>query len=440
MATHLDSSSWQPRIDIREFHYPNGLTLLVVPEHRLPIVSFQVHYGVGARHERQGITGISHLFEHLMFRGSKELGPEEFSRVIQAKGGEVNAFTSTDNTSYFENLPAEHLELAIRLEAERLQHLSLTEDNFAAEREVVRSERKLRTVDSPFGLPLEQLYSLAYTHHPYQWMVIGRDRDLQTLTLADCLEYHRLHYTAANIVITVAGDVDPETARTLVEKYFGSLPASPRPPDTATPEPPQRGERRAVYKKVSQVEAFLAGFHIPPLKDPDIYAILLLSGVLGMGKASRFHQRFVRPGKAIEIDVESTPPPFTSQDPGLLLILGVAAPGQDLAALEQETWEEIDQIRTRGVSPEELARVKKLYKSQFVRVMANNFYRGLLAGLFRVKTGETDLVNQILENYARVTPTDLQAVARRYLSPDNRSVVIIQPVSQEENAALGEVC
>ncbi len=440
MTPSLDPSTWQPTIDIQEYHFPNGLTLLVVPERRLPIVSFQVHYGVGARHERQGITGISHLFEHMMFRGSKELGPEEFSRIIQAKGGEVNAFTSTDNTSYFENLPAEHLELAVRLEAERLQNLRLTEENFSAEREVVRSERKLRTVDSPFGLPLEQLYSLAYTQHPYKWMVIGRDSDLRRLTLADCQEYYRWHYTPGNIVVTVAGDVDPEAARTLVDKYFGGIPSAPREPYAATPELPQRGERRAIYKKVSQVEAFLAGFHIPALADPEIYSVLTLTAVLGLGKASRFYQRFVRPGKAIEMDVEASPPPFTAQDPGLLLILGVATPGQPLAELEAETWEEIDQIKTQGVEPAELARVKKLLKSQFVRVMANNFYRGLLAGLFRVKTGETAAVNRILESYAAVTPEAVQQAARRYLSEDNRSVVIVQPVSQEENAALGEVC
>lgn len=439
MAKALDPENWNPQIEIKEYSFDNGLTLLVIPEHRLPIVSFQVHYAVGSRNERQGITGISHLFEHMMFRGSKELGPEEFSRIIQAKGGEVNAFTSQDNTSYFENLPAEHLELAIRLEAERLLHLDLTQDSFAAELQVVRSERKLRSVDSPFGLPVEMLFATAYTQHSYHWPIIGWDSDLQALTLEDCLAFHRTYYNPANIVIVVSGKVEPENARALVDQYFGSIPPSVSPPPVRAQEPPQRGERRVIYKKVSQVEAFLAGFHAPAMKDEDLYPLLLLGNILGGGKASRAYQKFIRPGKAIELDIDFNPPPFASQDPGLLVITGVAIPGSPLPELEAAVWQEIDRIKEEGVTTEELSRAKKLMRSQSVRVLANNFYRGLLAGMSYLKLGETSSINRILEYYNRVTLEDIQQVARRYLHEDNRSVVIIQPITEEENAALGPV-
>ncbi|MGQ9921760.1 MAG: M16 family metallopeptidase [Desulfobacca sp.] len=439
MTDRLDPKNWSPAIAVHEYQLANGLKLLVLPDGSLPIASFQVHYGVGSRNERQGITGISHLFEHMMFRGSKELGPEEFSRIIQAKGGEVNAFTTQDTTSYFENIPAEHLELVVRLEADRLKNLDLTPESFASEREVVRSERKLRAVDSPFGLPLELLFATAFTQHSYQWPVIGWDADLVAMTHADCLEYFRTYYNPANMVIVVAGAVVPERAKDLVEKYFGDIPGQ-EPPLVHTVEPPQRGERRAIFKKVSQVEAFLAGFHVPGLGDPEIYPIMLLAAALGMGKASRCYQKFVRPGRAIEVEVDLSPPPFTNQDPGLLVILGVASPGQPLAALETAVWEEIEMIKTKGLEEAELARVKKLLRSQTVRVLANNFYRGLLAGLLYLKTGRFDGINDLLANYERVTLDQVQAAARTYLSPDNRTVVVVQPVSPEENAALGPVC
>lgn len=439
MEKALQPEAWQPEIPIHHYEFPNGLKLLVLPEHRLPIVSFQVHYAVGSRHEHQGITGISHLFEHMMFRGSKELGPEEFARVIQAKGGEVNAFTSLDNTSYFENVPAAHLELPVRLEAERLVHLQLTPENFATEREVVRSERKLRAVDSPFGLPLELLFAIAYTQHPYQWPILGWDRDLQNLTLEDCLNFHRRYYNPDNIVAVVAGDAEPEAAREVVGKYFEAIPSTGPPPPVQAVEPPQRGERRAVYKKVSQVEALFAGFHAPALKDPAIYPMLLLAAILGLGKAARGYQRFVRPGLAIDLEVYLPPPPFAYQDPGLFVITLVATPGQSLAALEEELWQAIAELQKDGVTPEELGRAKKMMRAQYVKILANNFYRGVLAALLYLKTGEADLINRIPALYEQVSRDEVQAVACRYLTEDNRTVVILKPVSEEENAALGPV-
>jgi zinc protease len=439
MQNKLDPKHWNPAIAVKEYKFDNGLKLLVLPNSSLPIVSFQVHYAVGSRNERQGITGISHLFEHMMFRGSKDLGPEEFARIIQAKGGEVNAFTTQDNTSYFENIPAEHLELVVRLEADRLLNLDLTQESFASEREVVRSERKLRSVDSPFGLPLELLFATAYSQHAYKWPVIGWDSDLVAMTLDDCLDYFRTYYNPANMVAIVAGDVEPERARELVEKYFGGIAAAGPVPPVYTTENPQRGERRAMFKKVSQVEAFLAGFHVPAIADPDIYTILLLAAALGLGKASRYHQKLVRSGLAIEVEVDLSPPPFTSQDPGLLVITGIAPPGQPIDSLEAAVWEEIQQIKTNGLEPAELARVKKLMRSQTVRVLANNFFRGLLAGLLYLKTGQADGINSLLTCYEQVTLEQVQEAAGKYLSEDNRSVVVVKPVSPEENTALGPV-
>jgi len=433
----FDPAAWQPEIQMSRYTLDNGLTLLVLPDHRLPIVSVQVHYRVGSRHELPGITGISHLFEHLMFRGTDQLGPEEFSRILQAKGGEINAFTTKDNTSYFENLPAAHLELALSLEADRLRHLKLDEETFQPERQVVISERKLRSVDSPFGLVEELLFATAYDQHPYHWPVVGWNQDLQRLTLDDCLAYYRNHYHPGKMTVVLAGDVQPPKAKELVEKYFGQIPNPGTPPAPKVCEPPQRGERRAVLKKVSQVEALFAGFHIVGLDHPDLYPLNLLAIILSGGNASRFHQQFVRPGKAVTVEVELAPLPFSAQDPDLLGIAAVAAPGHPLPELEAELWDAVERLRREGVEPQELARAQKLVRAQMVRSLTHNFFRGLLAGLFHLKIGDATGANRILAAFEAVTAADIQRVARTYLGADNRTVVVLKPVSPEESEALG---
>ena len=433
----FDPSAWQPEIKMAQYLLDNGLTILVLPDHSLPILSLQIHYQVGSRHELPGITGISHLFEHMMFRGTETLGPEEFSRILQAKGGEINAFTTKDNTSYFENLPSEHLELGLKLEADRLLHLRLDEETFTSELQVVISERKLRSVDAPLGLVQEQLFATAFTQHPYQWPVIGWNQDLHHLSLADCLAYYRNHYHPGKMTVVIAGDAEPERARDLVARCFGDIPTpggSPAPPFT---EPPQRGERRAVVKKVSQVEALLAGYHAVGMDHPDLYPLSLLAIILSGGKASRFYQEFVRPGKAAALEVEIAPLPFASQDPDLLVVAAVAAPGTPLAGLESELWQAIEQLRQDGIQPLELARARKLIRAQMVKSLAHNFFRGLMAGLFQVKTGDASKANQVLAAYEAVTEADIQRVAQTYLKEDNRTVVTLQPVSAEESAALG---
>jgi zinc protease len=433
----FDPAAWQPEIHMVQYTLANGLTLLVLPDHSLPILSLQIHYKVGSRHERPGITGISHLFEHLMFRGTKTLGPEEFSRLLQAKGGEINAFTTKDNTSYFENLPSEHLELGLRLEADRLLNLKLDQDTFTPELQVVISERKLRSVDSPLGLVEEQLFATAFTQHPYQWPVIGWDQDLHRLNLDDCLSYYRNHYHPGNMTVVIAGDTEPEPVLKLVEKYFGAIPNPGVPPSPSFTEPPQRGERRATVKKVSQVEALLAGYHAVGIGHPDLYPLSLLATILSDGKSSRFHQEFVRPGKATALQVEMTPLPFSGQDPDLLAVVAVAAPGQPLSKLEDEVWQALARLRQDGVEPLELARAKKLVRAQAVKSLSHNFFRGLLVGLFHLKTGDASRANQILSSYEAVTVADILRVAQTYLQEDTRTVVTLQPVSPEESQALG---
>ncbi|MGB9698462.1 MAG: M16 family metallopeptidase [Thermodesulfobacteriota bacterium] len=417
----------------------NGLQIIIGEDHALPVVSYQVHFAAGSRYERPGLTGISHLFEHMMFKGTKEVGPEEFSRIIQANGGTLNAFTTTDNTSYYENLPAAKLELAVRLEADRLQNLQITPQTLETEREVVRSERKLRAVNTPFGLLIEQLFALAYEKHPYRWPVIGWDYDLKNLTLDDCLEYYRLFYAPNNAVVVIVGDVWAEQAYRLVEKYYSHIPPQPRPRLVIPPENAQRGEKRAVFKKVAQVSAFFSGFHVPGINHPDLFALEILCAVLSAGRSSRFFEKFEKPGQAVEVRAEVGSPPFFPMDPGLLQIYAIASPGTCLATLEAEIWKEIENLKENLISAVELRKAKKQLRAAFLRNMQTNFFKGLLAGLYQIKTGNFQQIYALLSAYEEITPADIQRVARKYLCAENRTVITLVPVSQREHETLGEL-
>jgi zinc protease len=424
--------------DFQEHRLSNGLEVLALRDTSLPVVSFQIHFAAGSRNERLGITGISHLFEHMMFRGSKELGPEEFSRIIQANGGHTNAFTTTDNTSYYENLPSEKLELAVHLEAERLENLRITQENLATEREVVRSERKYRSVNSPFGLVLEQLFAAAFQIHPYRWPVVGWDQDLKNLSLEECLAYYRIQYAPNNAVVVMVGDVEPDRAFSLVEKNFGHLPSQPEPEPVRAREIAQRGERRLDFKKVAQVPGIFAGFHIPGIRDRDIFPLLVLGALLSHGRSSRFYRKFIKTGRAVEADVDLGSPPFLTMDPGLLTVGVVASPGQDIDQLEQDTWRELDMLRTHPIETAELEKSKKKLRSSYLTSLQTHFFKGIMAGIYRIRAGDHQWINRIEASYEAITAHDLKDVAERYLTEDNRTVIHLVPVSPEESEKWGE--
>ncbi|MGA2955229.1 MAG: pitrilysin family protein [Thermodesulfobacteriota bacterium] len=425
--------------EFSEHRLSNGLRILIGEVHALPMITYQVHFAAGSRYERPGITGITHLFEHMMFKGTHQVGPEEFSRIIQANGGTLNAFTTTDNTSYYENLPEDRLELAARLEADRLENLRLTRENLETEREVVRSERKLRSVNSPFGLLIEQLYALAYEQHPYRWPVVGWDYDLKNLTLEDCREYYRTHYAPNNAVVTIVGDIQTDEAFKTVEKYYGHIPSQPQPPLTITPEKLQRGEKRAVFKKVSQVAAFFAAFHVPGISHPDLIPLQILCVALSVGRSSRFFEKFEKPGKAVEAQAEVGYPPFLSMDPGLLQIYAIAAPSIPVDTLEKEVWEEVENLRQQLLSGEEMEKIKKQARAYFLQGLQTLFFKGLLAGLYQVRAGDFRLIYTLMDRYETVTAEEVIRVAQKYLRPENRTVIILQPVTQKEHEDLGGV-
>src|SRR5512140_2015387 len=278
---------------LRSHTLPNGLRVRVLPERSAPTVSFYTFFQVGSRNERLGLTGISHLFEHMMFNGAAKYGPKEFDRVLESSGGHSNAYTSNDLTAYYEDFAAEALDTVVDLESDRMRSLRLTDEALEQEREVVKEERRLRTENSIFGRMEEQLESLVFLAHPYRWPVIGWMDDIQRISRQDCERFFRTYYAPSNAAIYCVGDVDADATLALVERAYGDIPRGPAPAPVPTGEPPQRGERRAVVRYPAQAPALLAGWRGPAAQSPDAAALDLLQVILAVGEMSRLRKRMV---------------------------------------------------------------------------------------------------------------------------------------------------
>jgi len=268
--------------------------------------------------------------------------------------------------------------------------------------------------------------------------VVGWDQDLRNLTLKDCLEYYRIHYAPNNAVLVMVGDLEPDRAFSLVEKHFGHLSSQPEPATIQAREIPQRGERRTMYKKVAQVSALFAGFHIPGITGRDIFPLLVLTSLLSQGKSSRFYQKFIKTGRAIGAEVDLGSPPFLTMDPGLLAVLVVASPQEDINTLECDIWKEIDMLKGESIDPAELEKSKKKLRSSYLMSLQTHFYKGIVAGVYWIRAGDHRWINRIVSSYQAVTVEDVMEVARRYLNEDSRTVVRLVPVSPQESEKWGE--
>ncbi len=411
---------------VREESLANGLRILLLEDHGAPVVSYQVHYDAGSRNERPGITGISHLFEHMMFKGTPSCGPEDFARKIQAEGGQVNAFTTEDSTCYYENLPSHGLTLAVSMEADRQANLMLTEENLKSEREVVRNERLLRTVNTPYGEARELLMALTYPRHPYGWPVVGWDSDLVAMSLADCKQFYSTYYAPNNATVVVAGDFHPDDTMALIDKHYGAMPSAPPPPPVVTREEDQRGERRGVFRKKVEAAAMMSAFHIPRLTHADTPALLILAALLSDGQSSRFYRRFVKTGRAGSVTA-AVGSSFLNTDDSILRIDAVANPGDDPGPLEEEIWQAVGEVQEQGVRAEEVRRAIRQFRADLILQARTQFFRGLLAGLYQVRAGDWRFAALLDQNVMAVTAEDVQRVAGLYVKADNRTVVQLLP-------------
>ncbi len=409
---------------IQENFLDNGLRILTWEDHSAPIVSYQVWFNVGSANERPGITGISHIFEHMMFKGSKKIAPEAHSNIVQANGGRENAFTANDMTVYWENIAADKLELIISLEAERQANLAITDSNLASEREVVKEERRMRTDNSLFGDVAEQLMANAYIAHPYQWPVVGWMSDLNAITLEECQEYHRIHYAPNNATVVIVGDFQTAEALKLLEKYYGKIPRQEPPPPISTVEPPQRGERKVYLHRRAQLPMLFAGYHIPAMKDDDMPALQVAQKILSDGESSRIYQKMIYQD---QIALYAGGSADESKDPGLFYAYCGMNIGHDIEEGEKELFEILEGMAQNPPTLDELQKAKNQLEADFIFGMQSNMSKAMNLGLSQTVAGDWRELLKKAQKYQEVTPEKVVEVVARYFNPNNRTTVILIP-------------
>jgi zinc protease len=417
---------------VTEATLDNGLKVLVLPVTKAPVVTLQVWYRVGSRNEKLGTTGLSHLLEHLMFKETDRLKPEEFSKIIQANGGELNAFTTADSTTYFETLSADRLQLALELEADRMSNLKLRAETTEPEKRVVMEERRLRSVDNPWGALYEETNSASFRAHPYMWPVIGWMHDIESVTLDDIRGHYETFYKPNNAIVVIVGNVDPNQALEQVRNTFGVNRSGPPPPPVRAVEPPQVGERRVVVKKEANLPAFLWAYKVPNVKNPDSVALEVLSTVLSEGESSRLYRRLVIE-KRLLLDI-SADNPLLSVDPSVFTLSGQVLPDKKVADVEAALESELGAIATNGVSEHELAKAKNQIEAQFVFGQDSNFYQAMLLARFELIEGWRTL-DGYLPAVRAVGVEDIKRVTKQYLVPNNRTVGVLVPTGPAKQVA-----
>ncbi len=408
---------------------PNGLKIILLENHKVPLITFQVWYRVGSRNEEWGKTGLSHMLEHMMFKGTKKVGPEEFSRIIQENGGNLNAFTSNDYTAYFETLGADRVQVAIDLESDRMQNLILREEDFRTERMVVMEERRLRTEDNPQTVLSEQMMAAAYQVHPYHWPIIGWMEDIARYTLDDLKAYYRTYYNPANAILVVVGDFEKEDFLTRLGKAFGAYGKGEVPSQEKSREPLQEGERRISVKKEAQLPTLLLGYHVPNLNEPDGYVLEVIAAILAGGKSSRFYQSLVQEKRLVlSADADYS---FLSRDPSLFYLSAELLPGKEVMEVEKALEQELERLKREPVGEHELEKAKNQLEADFVYGQDSIFYQAMLLARYEVARGWRKIDDYLL-SIRKVSPKDIQRVANRYLLSDNRTVGILTPLPRKE--------
>jgi zinc protease len=411
-------------LNIQEFRLDNGLQVLILEDHAVPLVTVQVWYRVGSRNERPGITGISHFLEHLMFKGTPKYGPGQYTQLIQRYGGTQNAFTSYDMTAYYAVVPAARLELALDLEADRMTHLRLDPQDIKAEREVVKEERRLRE-NAPTGPMYEVLGALAYKAHPYQWPTIGWMSDIESITREELEAHYKTYYIPNNATLIIVGDVDSSLAMATVRRYFDPLRPGPPPPPVRPPEPPQLGEHRAEIPRPTALAALAMAYHIPAFDHPDALPLEVLGQILSQGQSSRLYRDLVyqrQLATSISANAEFR------IDPGVFTIVSMVQAGKSPAEVEAAVYEQLEQVTAESIADRELEKAINQALSGFVFRQDSIQQQAFTIGSFHILQSYK-VINEYIERLRGVTKQDVARVARTYLTKTNRTVVTIVPMS-----------
>ena len=413
-----------------EYLLGNGMKLIVKEDHRAPVVVSQVWYKVGGSYEHQGITGISHALEHMMFKGTKKHPPGAFSRIIAEHGGRENAFTGRDYTAYFQQLEASRLPISFELEADRMRNLLLPADEFAREIEVIKEERRLRTEDNPQALAYEQLSAAAFVASPYRNPIVGWMDALDNMTAGDLRRWYEQWYAPNNATLVVVGAVDPDEVHKLARRHFGRIKQAEVVTLKPRVEPPQKGERRVTVRAPARVPYLLMGYKVPVLltaeQDWEPYALEVLAGVLDGGDSARLARHLVRE-EGVAANAGARYGLYSRQD-DLLVLSGTPARGRETAELEEALRRQVARLREELVAPAELDRIKAQVVASDVYQRDSVFYQAMLIGILETVGLDWRLSEEYVERVQAVTPEQVREVARKYLVDDRLTVAVLEPL------------
>ena len=420
-------------VEPKEYTLSNDMKVILVEVPKAPVATVQVWYKVGSRNEVMGRAGLSHMLEHMMFKGTAKYPKGTFSRLVRKNGGMDNAFTSQDFTAYFENLAADRVTLALELEADRMQGLILDANEFKTEREVVKEERRLRNEDDPQGALVEALFAQAFMSHPYHWPVIGWFSDLDAMNLDDLQRHYDTYYSPNNATLIVVGDIKADTLLPTIAKLFEPIPKGPSPKPLAVTEAPQHGERRFLLKREAQVPFVMMGYRVPNYSSDDSYALNVLESILSHGKSARLYQSLVYEQKtALAVGADYG---LMQADPGLFYFYAVVKPGEKVEAVEDAVLKEIQRIQTEPPSELELQRAKNQIEAAHIFEQDSNFRQAMLLGEAETIGAGWRKVSQFVERTRAVTAQDVQRAASHYLAADMRTTGTLIPQPPQTQAA-----
>ena len=420
---------FQAGANVNEYKLANGMKVIVKEDHRAPVAVSQVWYQAGSMDELNGTTGVAHVLEHMMFKGTKDVPAGEFSKQIAVAGGRENAFTSRDHTAYFQQLQKSRLELSMKLEADRMHNLVLSPREFAKEIRVVMEERRLRTEDKPQALVYETLMAAAYEAHPYHHPIIGWMNDLENMSVDDARNWYRRWYVPNNAALVVVGDIEPKEVLKLAQRYFGKIRPVVLPQRKPQSEPAQRGIRRVTVKAPAKLPYLAMGYHAPALRDPvkdwEPYALEVLAGVLDGNASARLNQALVRQQQIA--NSVGAGYDLISRGPSMFILDGAPAEGKTVAELEAAIRQQIEKIKQDGVTEEELQRVKAQVIAAQVYQRDSMFYQAMLIGELETAGLPQNTLETRLAKLKDVSAAQVQEVARKYLVDDRLTVAVLDP-------------
>jgi zinc protease len=414
-----------PKLEYKLTTLPNGLTVVLQEDHSTPIVHLQLWYHVGSKNEKPGRTGFAHLFEHLMFKGSKNVSAEAHTSMVASVGGQSNAYTTDDETVFWETVPAQYLPMILWLEADRMATLKVDKDTFTNEREVVKEERRMRVDNQPYGRLNEIIYDQAFTVHPYKHATIGSMKDLEAASVEDVRDFYRTYYVPSNATLALVGDFDSAQAMELITRYLGRVPKAEREvPRDIPKEPPQTREKRVTLQQPWPLPAVVVAYHITNDGNPDSYPLHIAAKLLSDGQTSRIYQKLVYEK---QLAVAAFGSANLIEDPNLFYAVAIVQPGKSPQEVTDALIAELDRLKNEPISEHELQRTKNQFARDYILGRESNQQKAQTLAHALVIHNDIKTADGEFDIFQNITIGDVQRVARTYFRPENRLVLTLMP-------------